>query len=162
MKITPKNTIKRFELISKFSQFLCVFVYVDLHAWFGLVPDCFSEIKGVGVKNDKMISANEHRYICQVVNCIKTKSKFSNFFGIMLFSRTAQFCYVLEILVLKLGIVVNPQCRALAVAHPIINQTGHGILVCSFIVQKVNFRRTSIVCVLNKLLWNGKSVCIIL
>ena len=109
-----------------------------------------------------MISAHEHGYICQVVNCIKSKSKFSNCLRVMLFSCTTQFCYVLKILVPKLGIVVNPQCRTLAVFHPFINQRGHGILVCSFIVQKINFRRTSIVCVLNKLLWHRKSVCIIL
>ena len=57
MKITTKDAIERFKLVPKLSLFLRVLVDVDFYSWLAFFSDGFSKIKGVGIKNHKVVSA---------------------------------------------------------------------------------------------------------
>ena len=101
MKIATKDVIERFKLVFKFSLFLWLLIDVDSYPRFPLVCDGFSKIKGVGVKNHKVVSAKEHRNVGQIVDRIKAKPKLSNFFGLLFFCATVEFSNVLKILILN-------------------------------------------------------------
>ena len=136
-------------MVPKPSLSLWILVDVDFYSWFALVCDGFSKIKGVGIKNHKVVSAKEHRNVRQIIDRIKTKPKLSNFLGFLFFCATVEFSNIFKILIPKLSVVVNPQSRTLAFFHSFVNQTGHSIFVGSFIVKKSDLSGASIICVLN-------------
>ena len=149
MKIATKDAIERFKLVPKLSLFFRILVDVYFYSWLAFFSDGASKIKGVGIKNYKIVSAKKHRNVCQIVDCVKAKTKLSNFFIFLFFCATIKFNNVFKILIPKLSVVVNPQSRTLTFFHSFVNQTGHSIFVSSFIVKKSDLSGTSIVCVLN-------------
>ena len=86
MKITAKDTIKRFELIFKAVQSLDVLVQINPNSWLPCVPDDVSKVRSVGIKYHKVIPADKHGHVRQIVHRVEAKAKSSNFFSVMNFS----------------------------------------------------------------------------
>ena len=105
----------------------------------------------VRIKYDKIVLTYKHRHICEVVHCIEAKSEPTNLLGVMHFGCFIKFCYVNKVLIFERCIVVHPEGSTLTFFHSIVNETGHGIFVGSFIVQEFNLSGTSIICVLYQL-----------
>ena len=83
-----------------------------------------TQMCGVRVEYDDVVTADEAGDVCQVVDCVEAETKASDLLRLPKLCGTRQLDYGLKVGVREHGIVINPQRWTLTLSHPCVKEEG--------------------------------------